>query len=464
MNNHKEAVVIGTGSGGLTVAVGLAKLGYKTTVIEKGYIGGDCTNFGCVPSKALLHRAHEIGLLRKYGLHSSQYNALEETRENREEFRHHESEEWLTSMGIELIQGYARFENNKTISIYDNDTIQQTISFDVCTIATGSRPVIPAIEGLESVSYLTNETIFELKKPPSSMIIIGAGPIGIEMADAFNNLGTKVTVINRGSQILSRSDSEIAEMARIVLQNEGIEFKQNATNVEKKGSSVAVTLKDGSVLTADTLLVAVGRQPNINLDLDKARINHTDKGITVNKNLTTNVSNIFAVGDCCNVPRFTHMAGYMGRTLVTNLAIKKYLKLPLYPFKYNSDTIPAVTFSNPEIAEAGLTEAAAVTKYGKNNVRVYRLDLTKEDRLLTQHHERGLIKLVTVGPFAQIKGVHIISKRAGEILPEFQLMMAKGMRIKDLGQFIRAYPTYLTRVDHLKLEWLTGLFKRKKSS
>jgi pyruvate/2-oxoglutarate dehydrogenase complex dihydrolipoamide dehydrogenase (E3) component len=208
--------------------------------------------------------------------------------------------------------------------------------------------------------------------------------------------------------------------------------------------------------------VATGRQPNLDLDLDKAGVDYNTRGIKVSNNCRTNNSKIFAIGDCCDVPRFTHMAGYMGRTLVTNLAIYKYTKIPFFPLRFSTNNIPAVTFTSPELAQSGLTTQEAQAKYGHSSIRTYTLNLSKEDRLVAQNHEIGQVNLIAVGPLAKIVGAHILSTRAGEILPEFQLMITKGMRIKDLGQFVRAYPTYITRVDQLKLEWLSVLFGKLK--
>jgi len=279
------------------------------------------------------------------------------------------------------------------------------------------------------------------------------------MADAFASLGTKVTVISTHDHILSKSEPELADMLKSILEKKGVEFKQGLKSVNSSSNKIELKFANDTI-KVDKLLVATGREPNINLDLDAALVKYNNNGIEVKRNCVTSNNSIFAIGDCCNVPRFTHMAGHMGRGLVTNLTVQKYLKLPISIMGYCKSNIPAVTFTSPELAQSGLTTGEAKSKYGKDRVKAYTLDLSGEDRLMTQNHEQGKVILVTVGPLAKIVGVHILSKRAGEILPEFQLMIQKGMRIKDLGQFIRAYPTYITKVDHLKLEWLTSIFKK----
>ena len=462
-------VVIGSGSGGLTAAIGLAKVGYKVTVIEKAIIGGDCTNYGCVPSKALLFGSHKLHDAYKefQGTSASKEidkiyskkaeEVLQGTRNVVGEFQEEETPQWLESFGIEVILGEAKFLSENSIIVS-----QQIIKFDKCVIATGSKTLIPEIEGLKDTPYLTNHSIFDLKKVPQTMTVIGNGPIGVELGEAFNCLGCKVTLIGNTTRILPRSDTQSSQKLQNKLEDEGMDIKMaRTTKVSHSNNKFHITFTDKDPVVTEQLLIATGRRPNIDLDLEKAGVKYNPKGVEVNKFCQTSNKNIYAIGDVVSgVPNFTHFAGHMGKAVVTNLAIQKYSRLPLHFSKYSTKLVPGVTFTSLELAEAGLSEEAAAAKYGKNSIKSFVYDFKSVDRAKTHKGEPGHIKVITKGFFGRIIGVSIVSTRAGEMLPEFQYLIAKKKTMFALNTLIRAYPSYTSSLDNLFKEWDFSKFSK----
>lgn len=469
-----QILVIGAGSGGLTAAIGLAKVGYKVLLVEKELIGGDCTNFGCIPSKALLYRAKKAADLRKQvkennlqidskELEKISLKALEDTRQVVKGFQEHESLEWLESFGIEFLFGKAKFVSKNQIKVIDSKDFNRPevlVNFQKAIISTGSKTLIPLIDGLLQTPFLTNETIFNLTKVPKTLTILGNGPIGIEMAVAFCALGSKVVVIGTSDVILQRSEKTLAIDLQKNLEKEGIKFlNKNTLGVTfDQNNQFELKFEDGEMLKTDQLLIATGRKPNLDLQLENAKIESDKKGIFVNKFAQTNNKNIYAVGDCAkNMPNFTHFADYMSKAVVTNLAIQKYLKLPINISKIDSSKNPSVVYTYPELAQTGLTELEANKQYGK--VKVYQFDLTKVDRIKATGGF-GKISIVTTGFFGRIVGVHILADRAGEMLPEFQYLVTNKKPIRELSKIIRSYPTYTSGIGSLAVEWILGIFKK----
>jgi pyruvate/2-oxoglutarate dehydrogenase complex dihydrolipoamide dehydrogenase (E3) component len=473
-----KIIVIGSGSGGLTAAIGLKKAGYKVTVIEKHIIGGDCTNYGCVPSKALLYRAKKIRENQKFNQENNlpeidprklSKKALQETRDVVNKFRDHESKEWLESQGIDIVFGEAKFiaknkieisghdlekSSEKFLNKIDDNKIQ--LKFDKCIIATGSRALRLPINGLDDTPYLTNTEIFDLEEAPKSLAILGNGPIGIEMAQAFNDMGTKVSVIGIADNILTRNDLEAGNELKEIMIKKGINFiNANTKNISYEKKEFVLKFENELSLKAEKLLVATGRAANIELDLEKAEVDYTSRGIKVNSKTKTSNSRIFAIGDCVlNVPKFTHFAGKMGRVTVTNLAVQKYLKLPIYPAKFTTSNVPGVTYTSPELAEAGMNQETAMKKYKQENVKIFKMDLAKSDREGAQESKPGFVKLVTRGFWGRIIGVTILHERAGEMLPEFQRLIEDKKGMMDLDKIIHSYPTQLSSLYSLKTQFL----------
>lgn len=478
----KTIAVIGGGTAGLTAAVGLAKAGYPVILVEKSFLGGDCTNWGCVPSKALLHQGRQVAALRsclenlnkadeaqvQALVQERAQQALKEVRAIRQEFREHESRQWLEEQGVGLVQASAVFTGKRSLQLSDIAYVSswieqehaelredQFLFFDRAIIATGSRPAIPGIFGLEQVAYYTNETIFEIEEIPEHLLILGSGPEGVELANAFINLGSRVTVIGQTETILKgKVDIEVAERLQELLQQRGINFaKGRVTAVRQEGSEISLTTEAGSTFRGTKLLIAAGRLPNTNLGLEKAEVRYNEKGIQINKYSQTTTDNIFALGDCCPVPRFTHFAYYQAKKLVAYLAIRHITKLPFQLSSFRRKRIPAVIYTDVEVAQYGYTEQKARRKWG-DRVEVHYLKFDEVDRARVEGGEPGMIKLITKGPLARMVGVSMLASRAGEMLPEFQRLIAGRTAITALDEIIRAYPSYTSNLDTLYTDWL----------
>jgi pyruvate/2-oxoglutarate dehydrogenase complex dihydrolipoamide dehydrogenase (E3) component len=458
---NKKIVVIGAGSGGLTVAIGLVKLGFKVIIVEKEKIGGDCTNFGCVPSKALLYEAKKLWesynfvdptMIKSPEFAKRANLVLEKTRSVVQSFNDHETSNWLQSYGLEVILGEVKFLNENSL-LHG----QKIIPFTKCIVASGSTSFIPDIKGLEKTPFLTNKNIFSLKQVPKDLIILGNGPIGIEMAEAFNHLGSRVTVICNKPGILLRNDRYGSEKLQSILQSKGITFTSGIAEEINFDGRFICKLSENRTITAENLLVATGRKPNIDLNLESAGVKYDKDGIIVDKNCRSSNKNIFAVGDVVSgVPRFTHYAYHMGKSLVSNFAVEKFTKLPIPVVNYKKKILPSVVFTSFELAEAGYTEELAKKQYGENKINCYTYDFADVDRAKTHSGELGHIKFITKGFFAQIIGVSILAKRAGEILPEFQALIQDKKNILSLNKLIRSYPSYTSSLDNVFKEWLVS--------
>ncbi|MEM1312739.1 MAG: NAD(P)/FAD-dependent oxidoreductase [Patescibacteria group bacterium] len=484
-----QTLVIGAGSAGLTTAIGLAKVGYKVIIVEKEYIGGDCTHFGCVPSKALLYRAKKFAEFKAYNqklnlkvsqdiLEQRATAILNEVREVVWKFAQHESVSWLEEYGVKVISGEAKFENTQTILVKNIKSEQTSeefkiekqvqIKFDKCVICTGSTTRIPDIQGLtsgkdnqEKPKYLTNKTVFKLQKVPKSITIIGNGAIGTELSEAFLNLGAKVNLIGKSQTILPRSENSLAQELQSLLVAKGLNYLTlNVKEVYQDKDGFTLNLEQGKKFKSEQLLIATGRQPNLPEGLESAKVEYTDTGIVCNNKGQTSNSNIYVAGDiAANYPNFTHYADHMGGVITTNLAIQKYTKLPINPIKFESRVVPSIIFTTPELAACGLTEMEAIQKYGKQKVSVFIFNFNDLDRAKTQQKEQGRIQLVTIGFFSRIVGVHILASRAGEILPELQRMVKNKSTLFALNKIIRAYPSYTANLSSLFKEWLASKIK-----
>ena len=435
-----DICVIGAGSGGLSVAAGAAQMGARTVLIEKGRMGGDCLNTGCVPSKALIAAAHAAEATRQSGRFG--VNGHEPSVDFGRVHDHvhgvigtiapHDSVERFEGLGVQVIKGAARFTGPREVEVEG-----RRIRARRFVIATGSSAAVPPIPGLADAPYLTNETVFDLKERPEHLIVIGGGPIGVELAQAHRRLGAEVTILEM-FQILGRDDPEIAAVVRGRLAAERVAMLEGIKihRVARQGNGVAVSIeREGvsEVITGSHLLVAAGRKPNVaGLDLEAAGVAYSAKGIEVDARLRSSNKKVFAIGDVAGSYQFTHVAGYHAGIVIRNALFG-------LPAKVKDGAIPWVTYSDPEIAHVGLNEAAAQDRHG-DKIRVLRSYFADNDRAQAERTTEGLIKVV-VGPRGLILGATIVGPHAGELLQPWVLAIDQGLKIGAMAGMIAPYPT-----------------------
>lgn len=431
-----DIIIIGAGSGGITSAVTASGFGKKVLLIDKNKPGGECTWSGCVPSKALIHEAKKVHTIREQ-VEDFKYDskkALDHVHSVREEIYSHETPDALSKSGIEYLQGEAHFKDSKTLIVGD-----ELLRAKKIIISTGSSPLVPPITGLDSVPYLTNETIFELERLPKSLIILGGGPIGVELAQALNRLGTKIQLIEMMPSLIFREDKDFALPIQNQLEKEGVilNLGAKATKVAETDNKIILSYeknKEINTVEADAILVAIGRKPNIDgLGLENAGIKFNRKGIEVNKKLQTSKSNVYGIGDVVGPYQFSHMANVQGILATQNaiLPIKRGI---------NYKNVAWVTFTEPEIARAGMTEAEARESYG-DSIRVYNYDFNLLDRAMTGGKTIEKVKVV-LDKKGFVLGVSILADRAGELIGEIQLLKTRKINFAKMGSVIHPYPTY----------------------
>ena len=435
--------VIGGGAAGLTVTSGAAQLGAKTLLVEKEKeLGGDCLHFGCVPSKTLIKSAHVYHWMKnsqKYGLPAVDVPPAD-FREISKRIRsvigtiqHHDSEERFCKLGARVEFGQPTFTDEHSIRLNGN-----SYSAKSWVIATGSSPVAPPIKGLDKTAYITNKEIFYLDRLPNSMIVLGGGPIGIEMSQAFCRLGTKVSVVNRGPQILSKEDPDLADTLREVLSAEGVQFYLNSTIEEVKdlGSEKVVKIKTGEGRTlrlkAETILVALGRGANTSdLGLEDIGVEYTPRGITVDKRLRTNLKHIYAAGDVNGGFQFTHAAGYEGGIVISNAIFR-------LPRKVDYTFLPWCTYTDPPLGSIGMNEKSAAEAGIKYNVWIE--EFKDNDRSLAEGETVGKVKMLLDEKEKPI-GVQILGPNAGDLLGEWAAILNGKVKLSTLASAIHPYPT-----------------------
>ncbi len=440
-----DLVIIGAGSGGLTAAGFAAQLGAKVALVEKNRIGGDCTWTGCVPSKALLKAAkiaHEVRTASRFGV-TANPPIVEMTkvrayvRQAIQQVYQFEGPEELRKQGIEVIQGAGRFVDASTIVV--GEQLVRSKSF---LLTTGARPRIPPIAGLNEVPFVTYEQIFDNDRLPRAMIVVGGGPIGMEMAQAYQRLGAQVTVV--ADRLLPKEEPEVREVMQRVFEREGVRFVWGrAKSARKEGDEIGV-VTDREEARGDLLLIASGRKPTVaGLDLEKAGVNDSEGGIPVDDQLRTNVKNIYAAGDVTGGYQFTHFAGWQAFQAARNA---------LLPGSNSglTDLVPWVTFTDPEVAHVGLTEEQARVKFGEN-VRVCRWEMSRTDRAICEDDRDGFIKVIAKKN-GTLLGATVVNGRAGETITEFIVAIKQNMNVSDLAGAIHAYPTYSTAVQQLAAE------------
>lgn len=435
-----DLCVIGAGSAGLSVAAGAVQMGASVVLVEKGKMGGDCLNTGCVPSKAILAAGHNAESARAgaaLGVTSSpsvDFSAVH---------RHvhdviagiapHDSVERFEKLGVNVIQAAAQFTSARTLEA--GGRVVRPRRF---VVATGSHAFVPPIDGLKDVPFFTNETIFDLTSLPKHLIVLGGGPIGCELAQAFRNLGATVSVVEMAN-ILPKDDPELVSVVRDRLVKNGITLHEGAAakSVAASPGGVEVTLAVGEQterITGSHLLVAVGRRPSVDeLNLERAGINFSPKGIAVNAGLRTSNRRAYAIGDCIGGLQFTHVAGYHAGIVVRSALFR-------LPSKADHKTVPWVTYADPELAQVGLTEKAAREFHGEK-VRVLTATFAENDRARAELKTDGLIKVVTTAR-GQILGAGIAGAHAGELIQPWVLAMANKLKIGALATTIAPYPTF----------------------
>lgn len=427
-----DLCVIGAGSGGLTVAAVASQLGLDTVLIERARMGGDCLNFGCVPSKALIAAATAAEAVRRapaFGVNAG----APQTDFARVRAHVHDviasiapqdSAERFEGLGVRVIAAEARFIARDAVRAGDT-----TVKARRFVIATGSSPAIPPIPGLKDVRYLTNETIFDLAERPEHLIVIGGGPIGCEIAQAYRRLGARVTIIE-AARTLANEDPELATIVTNQLRKDGVAILESA-KVEGVASNLTVQTSHGPI-GGSHLLVATGRRANIAaLDLDKAGIAHTPRGITVSRALRSSNPRVYAVGDAAGGLQFTHLAAHHAGIVIRNALFRM-------PARADAAPVPRVTYTAPELAQVGLTEQQARETH--RDIRILRWPFAENDRARAERDTAGFVKLIAT-PKGRLLGAGIVGPHAGELIQSWILPTARGMKLKDLASLILPYPT-----------------------
>jgi pyruvate/2-oxoglutarate dehydrogenase complex dihydrolipoamide dehydrogenase (E3) component len=440
MSYEYDMIVIGGGAAGLTASGMAAVFGAKTALIEAKKLGGDCTWHGCVPSKSLLHAAkvaHEMRTAGRYGLTpATAEHDFSRVMAHVHSIRQHIYEDadappHFEKLGVEVIEGRARFLDSHTLEVQEKGS-KRKLSSRYFVIATGSSPRVPNIPGIESANVLSNESLFELEHLPKHLLVLGAGPIGMEMAQAFRRLGSEVTVLNRSPGILRRDDSELSAMLLEHLRGEGIQFVFGTEASKIEGGFVH--LKNGERIEADAVLAAAGRKPNVDsLNLAAAGVKTNEKGIIVDRRCRSSAKHIYGCGDVAGRYLFTHFAEHMAKTAITNAILH-------VPAKTDERHITWATFTDPELAHVGQGEDELKRQGAKYSV--YRFPFTQLDRAITESETTGLVK-VLANRWGKILGVSILGAHAGEMIGEYALAMRNGVSLAKVSATIHPYPTYV---------------------
>lgn len=434
-----DIVVIGAGSGGLTASIGLAKAGKKVLLIERKKIGGDCTNTGCIPSKALIHQANIAHTLRQYGgdISSIAGNSLQYVQDTVTSFLKEETPEKVEEHGVTVVLGDAQFINARTIKVGD-----VTYTAKKIIISTGSHPRTLNAPGIEKANVHTSDSIFTLKTIPKKLLVIGSGPIGMELGQAFSRLGATVTIASIDSTLGRLEEPAVAEQLQKQFTAEGIRFIGNAHLKEFSDAKTAVfDIKEGDTvietiaLEQDTVLVSIGRIPNMDMDLDSAGITHTDKGIVVDKKYRTNKKHVYAIGDVSDMLKFTHTADDAARNVI------KQILLP-FPVFGKVRVVPKVTFTNPELAQVGFSYQKAIDRYSKAEIMKVTVPFsTMVDRAKVDNTD-GVLVVIVKRLTGRIIGAHIASMHASDMLSFFTLAIKNKNTMWKLNNIIYPYPSY----------------------
>jgi pyruvate/2-oxoglutarate dehydrogenase complex dihydrolipoamide dehydrogenase (E3) component len=438
-----DLAIIGAGAGGLIAARFAAQLGARVLLVERDRIGGDCTWTGCVPSKSLIRvarTAHEIRTAGRFGVSAAPCKVdmpmvRDYVQRKVREIYEPTSPEALAREGIHVALGGASFESDRTLRVGGRSVTAQHY-----LICTGARPVAPSVPGLSDTPHFTYHNIFDSTHLPASLIVIGGGPLGVELAQAFQRLGSQVTIV--APRLLPQDDPEAANVLERVFGREGVRLvRGRAASVRHEVNAVVVTSDDGCEARGETLLVAAGRQPNVDgLGLDRAGVVHSSRGIPVDDRLRTNVPHIYAAGDVVGGEQFSHVAGWQAFEATRNALLPGSASGRPNP-------LPWVTFTDPEVAQVGATEASARQQLG-DAVHVTRWNLSQIDRAKCDDDEDGFIKLMSDARGTLI-GATIVAARAGELSGEVSLAIAKRLTVGDVATAVHAYPTYATALQQM---------------
>jgi pyruvate/2-oxoglutarate dehydrogenase complex dihydrolipoamide dehydrogenase (E3) component len=445
-----NVVVIGAGTAGLVTAAGTAGLGGRVALVERNRMGGDCLNFGCVPSKALIRSSRVAALMRRADLYAldpvkpavDYTRVVRRVKALRARLEPHDSAERFESLGVDVFPGEAALESPHDVRV--GGTLLRARNI---VLATGGRAAVPDIPGLREAGYETNETIFERESAPGRLLVMGGGPIGCELAQAMARLGATTTLVDRGPRVLHREDPEAAALVQARMEEDGVRLLLRA-RVESiapgRGAPHRVTVRreggpdDLQEIEADTILVAAGRTPNLErLGLERAGVAWTGRGVTVDAHLRTSRPNIYAAGDICGPYQFTHFAEYQARVVVRNILLPSFLGLLRARADYR--VVPWTTFTEPEVARVGLNE----TEAARTGVRfdVHRFPYSDLDRAILENEDEGFVKVIAGRGRGTILGATIVGAGAGELIHELALAMKRRIGLPALSSTIHVYPT-----------------------
>jgi pyruvate/2-oxoglutarate dehydrogenase complex dihydrolipoamide dehydrogenase (E3) component len=449
-----DICVIGAGSAGLTVTAAAAAFGVSVVLVEKGRMGGDCLNTGCVPSKALIAAARHAQAIRRAPAFGVKAGEPEVNFQAVHDHIHgvianiapNDSAERFTGLGVKVIRAHGRFTGRRTLEAGD-----YRIRARRFVVATGSSPLLPPIPGLDTVPHLTNESIFDLTRLPGHLIVIGAGPIGLELAQAFVRLGSDVTVLE-AKRALAHDDSELAALAIDAVERDGVVLRQGVeiARVARRGRyGVRVALEASAgeeTIDGTHLLVATGRQPMIaGLGLEAARIRHNEKGIKVSKRLRTSNRRVYAIGDVTGGHQFTHWGAYQAGLVVRSILFR-------FGGRMKPDLVPWVTYTDPELAHVGLSEEEARRRHRK--IRILRWPIAENDRAQTDRATAGLVKVI-VTRRGRILGAGIVGANAGELIAPWALAISQGLTVRALMDTVLPYPTMSETAKRAALSFYT---------
>lgn len=448
-------VVIGAGTAGLVTAAGAAELGAKVALIERHLLGGDCLNYGCVPSKCIIRSSRvyaEIREAHKFGIRVPEGTGVDfpavmaRMRKLRARISYHDSAERFEEMGVDVFLGEASFSDKETVKVAG-----KTLKFNRAVIATGARAVHPNIEGLAEAGFLTNETVFSLTERPRRLGVIGGGPLGCELAQAFCRLGCEVVIMDRNSHLLSREDSDAAEILQNTFIDEDIRLilECNIRKVEQKDDEKIIYLQcngEDESITVDEILVGAGRAPNVEaLNLEAALVEYDKReGVLVDDHLQTTNSHIYAAGDICLKYKFTHMADATARIAIQNALFPSRKKL-------SALTIPWCTYTTPEIAHVGMYERDANER--GIEVDTFMKPFSKIDRAVADGEEDGFAKIHVKKGTDEILGATIVAQHAGEMISEITLAMVGEIGLKTISNVIHPYPTQAEAIKQIADEY-----------